>query len=718
MPRRTLPVSARSFPLASIVVAAAFGHHALAFPDDLPFQSVAFPGDLAPVADGETPRSYWGRTLASDGTRLMVGARSQAFGVGLTFPTGCAEIWEFDAAAAHRGWRRVADLLPPGGVTANDRFGAAIAIEGDLAAVGASNRAVDGAAGAGAVFVYRRSADGTWSYLQKLADETPALNEHFGAGVAIDGETILVGAPGRANGGGATLFTPDARGFFGAGVSFSVPGATASNNWGEVVAFDDGIAIVGDTEAMSGAFTTGGLASFTADGSAPPVFDSVLYPPASAQSNGGLFGYWLDLDDGLLVASSPNDNQLRGAVYTYRRAKGAWIAGPTFFGTASGNRLGYVDTNGGLLAIASSSYLNPGGSLGRSWLYRIDDTTSALLASRTGDASFSQFATAVALLDGSWLVRGTTSIGTASPPRLAMQRIGDVGGDCDGDGVANAVEVASQGADDCNDDLVPTSCELADDCDDNGESDECQTAPLVVPSTTNPSTNSGIYLAGAPLWIFLARVDVPADAAAIVAIGGTTFTTNDAHNVPSYAALYVDPLGGDAPGPLTALAACETRFPMSDVPFELSIAPIPVVERAAYYVAFAGKSVSGSFPPYILTQGNPYIEGRSYFASDPSGVFDPDAIGASTAFEETGDGGLQVNLAAFVRVVTSEDANADGVPDACACVADLDADGAVGPKDLATLLGGWGGAGGDLNGDGATDAIDLGLLLGAWGPCT
>ncbi len=62
------------------------------------------------------------------------------------------------------------------------------------------------------------------------------------------------------------------------------------------------------------------------------------------------------------------------------------------------------------------------------------------------------------------------------------------------------------------------------------------------------------------------------------------------------------------------------------------------------------------------------------------------------------------------------DLDGDGVPDACeANPADLDGDGAVGPADLALLLGAWGLPGpADLNGDGVVDAADLASLLGAW----
>jgi hypothetical protein len=53
-----------------------------------------------------------------------------------------------------------------------------------------------------------------------------------------------------------------------------------------------------------------------------------------------------------------------------------------------------------------------------------------------------------------------------------------------------------------------------------------------------------------------------------------------------------------------------------------------------------------------------------------------------------------------------------------ACAADLDGDGTVGQRDLATLLGAWGGTGdADIDGDGMVTMEDLSMLLGAWGDC-
>lgn len=54
------------------------------------------------------------------------------------------------------------------------------------------------------------------------------------------------------------------------------------------------------------------------------------------------------------------------------------------------------------------------------------------------------------------------------------------------------------------------------------------------------------------------------------------------------------------------------------------------------------------------------------------------------------------------------------------CLPDFDNDGAVGPFDLAVLLGNWGPNPGhptDLDGDDAVGPADLAILLGSWGPC-
>jgi len=70
------------------------------------------------------------------------------------------------------------------------------------------------------------------------------------------------------------------------------------------------------------------------------------------------------------------------------------------------------------------------------------------------------------------------------------------------------------------------------------------------------------------------------------------------------------------------------------------------------------------------------------------------------------------------------DANADGIPDACQCLADINGDGMADGADLGQLLSQWGPVQPnstsdrcDLNADGRIDGADLGVMLSGWGAC-
>jgi hypothetical protein len=74
-----------------------------------------------------------------------------------------------------------------------DGFGTAVSISGDVALVGAPNNTNANGTGAGAAYVYRRIG-GIWSEEVKLIASDGATGDHFGNAVAIDGDLALVGA--------------------------------------------------------------------------------------------------------------------------------------------------------------------------------------------------------------------------------------------------------------------------------------------------------------------------------------------------------------------------------------------------------------------------------------------------------------------------------------------------------------------------------------------
>ena len=109
------------------------------------------------------------------------------------------------APAAQLGLPELTQLeeLVPASAQAGDQFGASVALSGDLAVIGAPMHDVAPAGGgpllvdAGAAFVYQRSGAG-WSLLATLTGSQAQAGDQFGWAVAIEGQLIAVGAPGAA----------------------------------------------------------------------------------------------------------------------------------------------------------------------------------------------------------------------------------------------------------------------------------------------------------------------------------------------------------------------------------------------------------------------------------------------------------------------------------------------------------------------------------------
>ncbi len=99
---------------------------------------------------------------------------------------------------------------------ADDRFGAAVAIEADLCAIGSPYRDESGATDGGAVYLFGRNSGGTdlWGQIEALSAYEHSFiftNDRFGSSLALDHETLVVGAPWKSSaeslsGGAAFVF--------------------------------------------------------------------------------------------------------------------------------------------------------------------------------------------------------------------------------------------------------------------------------------------------------------------------------------------------------------------------------------------------------------------------------------------------------------------------------------------------------------------------------
>ena len=84
-----------------------------------------------------------------------------------------------------------------------------VSIDGDTVVVGANGEDTGGAT-AGAAYVFTRSGT-TWTQQQKIQASDAQANTNFGYSVAIDGDTVIIGAQledtGGINAGAAYIFT-------------------------------------------------------------------------------------------------------------------------------------------------------------------------------------------------------------------------------------------------------------------------------------------------------------------------------------------------------------------------------------------------------------------------------------------------------------------------------------------------------------------------------
>lgn len=92
-------------------------------------------------------------------------------------------------------WTQQARLSAPDGAHF-DLFGSALALQGNTLAVGARGADLPGERNAGAVYVFQRSGE-AWSLQAKLASDDSAELDYFGEDLILTGETLLVGSPGH-----------------------------------------------------------------------------------------------------------------------------------------------------------------------------------------------------------------------------------------------------------------------------------------------------------------------------------------------------------------------------------------------------------------------------------------------------------------------------------------------------------------------------------------
>lgn len=222
------------------------------------------------------------------------------------------------------GWAATQKLLPPE-AQGDERFGSSLDLDGDRLVVGAPG-AEGEAPGSGAAYLYRFDGQ-TWTLARRIAARDGLAGEEFGASVAVAGDSLFVGAPRRRVAGAAVggAFTFALSGDD-SGVARELRGqdSGAGDLFGWHVASDGRSLLVGAPgHGAAGAFSG---ASYVFERS-PAGWVEVAKLEAANAAAGAVFGSSGSVAGERLCVGAPSESSvefLSGAVYVFRRGSSGW----------------------------------------------------------------------------------------------------------------------------------------------------------------------------------------------------------------------------------------------------------------------------------------------------------------------------------------------------------------------------------------------------------
>ena len=210
----------------------------------------------------------------------------------------------------------------------NDRFGVSVAVDGNTAVVGAfqptytdPDTSLD-VSRPGAAYVYIKDSNGAWSQQAKLTASDGADGDEFGSSVAVDGDTVVVGARGDDLDKGAIyVFTKPSDGDWTS--TTTVAKLTATGGAADDL-FGASVALYGDSTIVVGAPAAGSAYVFTKNSG---VWSQAANLTATDAETGDEFGISVAVDDDTIAvgAYGKNGNSLTdsGLVYVFVKSGGA-----------------------------------------------------------------------------------------------------------------------------------------------------------------------------------------------------------------------------------------------------------------------------------------------------------------------------------------------------------------------------------------------------------
>ncbi|MCE9618289.1 MAG: FG-GAP repeat protein [Planctomycetes bacterium] len=296
-------------------------------------------GSAAPAAHSSAPMPpawQWQSTIEPNANNFdwKLGAAVSIFE--RTLAVGPARDWDLGTdqggvqmfAFSGRRWNQCAALSPPSG-DGHSQFGASLALQNRMLLVGAP-RDSEIAFEQGAAFVYRQTGE-QWDLDATLRRSVVGAGDQFGAAVACDEHTLVIGAPkadeGAIDSGAVEVFERVGQSWRPVATLVSNP-PVAGALFGLSIAIDGGRIVVGAPgDRTDGAYS--GRAFIFTRGAGGWSLEASLSCPGGTR---GWFGSAVSASQGRILIGAPRlvragrtDFDPRGAVFEFRRAKEGWF---------------------------------------------------------------------------------------------------------------------------------------------------------------------------------------------------------------------------------------------------------------------------------------------------------------------------------------------------------------------------------------------------------
>ena len=266
--------------------------------------------------DGQS-NDYFGAAVAISGNTAVVGA--QVAEVDLEIP-GAAYVFVRDGLG---GWNFQAKLIADDPLAM--LFGFTVDIDGDTVVVGSVYDNNEKAVAYGAAYVYTRTGT-TWTKRGKLTASDGEQGDYLGYSVGISGDTIVAGTD-RV---GAYVFVKPSGGWA-SGTEAALLLASDSDQLGKAVAIDGNTIIASDEGADSEVTPfTGAVYVFEKPGGGwSGTLNEIAKLTATGGASGDAFGQSLDISGDTVLVGAPHVDldslTWSGAAYVFVRDGSGWL---------------------------------------------------------------------------------------------------------------------------------------------------------------------------------------------------------------------------------------------------------------------------------------------------------------------------------------------------------------------------------------------------------